>query len=112
MLSSFEIKQFRGFSQLRIEKLANVNLIIGRNNVGKTMLLEALRLYAVGGDPMAIVEMLEDREDVKPAGPDRTSLDFDSLFHREQILPKQRQVEMGPVGDGKTRSKYAPPGCG
>lgn len=101
MLSSFEIRQFRGFSHLRIDKLANVNLIVGRNNVGKTMLLEALRLYAVGGDPGAIVEILENREEVKPAGPDRTTLDIDSLFYQgaERIRQKECQLEMGPVDD-------------
>jgi len=44
MLSRIEIHNFRGFRQLMIADLARVNLIAGRNNSGKTALLEALFL--------------------------------------------------------------------
>ena len=46
ILDSLEIRNFRGLKELRIEKLGRVNLIVGKNNVGKTSVLEALRLYA------------------------------------------------------------------
>ena len=46
MLTSLEIKNFRTFAHLRIERLGQVNLILGKNNVGKTTLLEALQVYA------------------------------------------------------------------
>lgn len=42
MYTSFRIESFRCFKQLAIEPLARVNLIAGKNNVGKTTLLEAL----------------------------------------------------------------------
>ena len=45
MIPSFEIKNFRLFKHLKIEKLGRVNLITGKNNVGKTALLEALHIY-------------------------------------------------------------------
>ena len=44
ILDSLEIRRFRGIDHLRIERLGRVNLIVGKNNVGKTTLLEALRL--------------------------------------------------------------------
>ncbi|MFN0108285.1 MAG: AAA family ATPase [Blastocatellia bacterium] len=44
MLRSLTIKNFRGFRELKIESLARVNLIAGKNNVGKTGVLEALYL--------------------------------------------------------------------
>lgn len=44
MLRSLTIKNFRGFRELKIEPLARVNLIAGKNNVGKTGVLEALYL--------------------------------------------------------------------
>ncbi|MEK7833488.1 MAG: AAA family ATPase [Acidobacteriota bacterium] len=44
MLRSLTIKNFRGFRELTIEPLARVNLIAGKNNVGKTGVLEALYL--------------------------------------------------------------------
>ncbi len=46
ILSSLEIRNFRAFHDLKIERLGRVNLIVGKNNVGKTSLLEALQLYA------------------------------------------------------------------
>ena len=66
MLPSFEVENFRTFSHLQIPHLGGVNLIVGRNNVGKTMLLEAVRLYASGGNPAAILDLLYDRDEVLP----------------------------------------------
>jgi ABC-type transport system involved in cytochrome c biogenesis ATPase subunit len=44
MLRSFSVSNFRGFRSLAVERLKRVNIITGRNNVGKTALLEALFL--------------------------------------------------------------------
>ncbi len=51
LFDNLEISQFRTFSFLTIEKLGQVNLIIGKNNVGKSTLLEAFWLYANMGAP-------------------------------------------------------------
>ena len=45
-LPSLEVQGFRGFQDLRIEKLGRVNLIVGKNNIGKSSLLEAIESYA------------------------------------------------------------------
>ena len=45
MLNSIKIQNYRNLKQLSIEKLGHVNLIIGKNNTGKTSLLEALYLF-------------------------------------------------------------------
>ena len=45
MYTSFQIKNFRSFDNLKLDNLARVNLISGKNNVGKTALLEALFIY-------------------------------------------------------------------
>jgi len=50
MLCSLTIKNFRGFRDLKIEPLARVNLIAGKNNVGKTGALEALYLLFANAD--------------------------------------------------------------
>jgi len=39
MLDSLYIKNFRLFKELTIEQLGRVNLIVGRNNTGKSCLL-------------------------------------------------------------------------
>ena len=46
MWQNFTVKNFRGFTNLSLRPLARVNLIAGKNNTGKTALLEAMHLYA------------------------------------------------------------------
>ncbi|HEV7508822.1 MAG TPA: AAA family ATPase [Thermoanaerobaculia bacterium] len=48
MLKSLEIQGFRCFRELRVEPLTRVNLFVGLNNAGKTSLLEAAELVAIG----------------------------------------------------------------
>ena len=38
-LNSLEIHNFRGFKHLQIERLRRVNLIVEKNNIGKSSLL-------------------------------------------------------------------------
>ncbi|HEU0073695.1 MAG TPA: AAA family ATPase [Dehalococcoidia bacterium] len=47
MYKSISIKNFRGLGDLRFDDLAQINLIAGQNDVGKTSLLEAL--WIAGG---------------------------------------------------------------
>jgi AAA15 family ATPase/GTPase len=44
MLNHLHIQNYRLFRDLQIDKLGQVNLIAGKNNTGKTALLEALRI--------------------------------------------------------------------
>lgn len=44
MISTLELKQFRGLEHVKFENLGRANLIIGGNNTGKTSILEALVL--------------------------------------------------------------------
>ena len=69
MLDSLHIQNYRLFKDLTIEKLARVNLIAGKNNCGKTALLEALRILESDGDGTVInnicflrEEFVENRE--------------------------------------------------
>lgn len=51
MIKSLQIKNFRCFSDLKIEPLKRINLITGQNNTGKTGILEALVLLLGESDP-------------------------------------------------------------
>ena len=51
MLESLRIGHFRVFDDLAVESLNRVNLVTGRNNVGKTSLLEALFLLSGAANP-------------------------------------------------------------
>ncbi|MFM8331757.1 MAG: AAA family ATPase [Candidatus Methylumidiphilus sp.] len=63
-LHSLEIKNFRCFEHLVIEKLGRVNLIVGKNSVGKTSLLEAIWLMASGASWPVIHSILYDRNEL------------------------------------------------
>ncbi|MEA3309180.1 MAG: AAA family ATPase [Chloroflexota bacterium] len=45
MYKSFTVRNFRCFGKLTVEPLERINLIAGKNNIGKTTLLEALWLH-------------------------------------------------------------------
>ena len=45
MYTTFRIQNFRGFKDLELKDIARVNLIAGKNNVGKTSLLEAMGVF-------------------------------------------------------------------
>ncbi|MEI6141524.1 MAG: AAA family ATPase [Mariniphaga sp.] len=61
MLDSLDIKNYRNLKKLSISSLGKVNLIIGKNNTGKSTLLEAIAVYATRGDLALIYQLLGDR---------------------------------------------------
>lgn len=54
MFQNLEIRNFRLFEHLKMEKLGRINLLAGRNNAGKTSVLEALFLLTGTGNPLLI----------------------------------------------------------
>jgi AAA15 family ATPase/GTPase len=82
-LKSLYIKNYKNFKELEIGTLAPVNLIIGRNNVGKSNLLEALSIYMDKVSMKRLSEILQRR------GNDRSSLFVkgnNSFEERESLL--------------------------
>jgi len=57
MFTSFTLKNFRCFRELQIEPLERVNLIAGKNNTGKTALLEAIFLQLGPNNPMLSLQL-------------------------------------------------------
>lgn len=80
MLNSLQVTNFRAFRDLRVEHLGKVNLIVGRNNVGKTTLLEAIHIYSSADDVLdAVIRLLNRRQEYSiEKGHDVLSLE--SLF--------------------------------
>lgn len=91
MLHSLEIKNYRNLKELRINSLGRVNLITGKNNTGKSTILEAVAIYATKGDSGLIYQLLQERGetlDQRNVIPDpaetniKTNIKlFSSLFH-------------------------------
>ncbi|MGB5597882.1 MAG: ATP-binding protein, partial [Thiothrix litoralis] len=63
MLDSLHIKNFRCFEDLTIPSLGRVNLIVGKNNSGKSTLLEAIALFAQHGKVSALQSILINRNE-------------------------------------------------
>ncbi|MBK8454634.1 MAG: AAA family ATPase [Thiofilum sp.] len=63
LLDSLYIQNFRCFDKLQIDSLGQVNLIVGKNSVGKSTLLEAVYLFAKRGRRFAIDNLLKNRND-------------------------------------------------
>lgn len=100
MLNSLYIKNFRLFKELKIEQLSRVNLILGRNNSGKTCLLEALNLYANNASVNTIYQLiLERREDWKIRKQHLQSTLYKSplryLFYNYPKLENSDYIEIG-----------------
>lgn len=55
MLSEIEIRKFRAFKELHVRDLSRVNLFVGRNNSGKTTILEAAEMLVSNDAPTAVI---------------------------------------------------------
>ncbi|MEG3893215.1 AAA family ATPase [Microcoleus sp. AT8-B1] len=63
MLESFQIHNFRLFKHLEVKNLGRVNLIVGKNNSGKSTFLEAVELYASNASATVMLELVESRQE-------------------------------------------------
>ena len=94
------IKGYRGFKRLEIPKLGRVTLITGKNNTGKSSILEALRLYTNNAAPNVIYDILTSREEfIREVDESERSSDPESafsisaLFHGFPLLSE----DFGPI---------------
>jgi len=79
-ISTLTIERFRSLRQLKLEGLGRVNLITGRNNTGKSSILEALRILASDASPPVLSSILRYREeDIGEAEETGRPVDVDSL---------------------------------
>ena len=83
MFQSLAIQHFRGFGKLALEGIGRVNLVVGKNNTGKTSLLEAITLLA---DPGTLKSLPD-----SPAGCPETA--------RSRVRPCSRRRPPGQVHD-------------
>jgi len=86
-IDTLAIERFRAIRQLNIEGLGRVNLITGRNNTGKSSVLEALRILASDASPAVIYDILRFREeDVRETDESLRPLDAEGLFQLSSLF--------------------------
>lgn len=90
MLRRVKISGYRGFQSYQIDDLARVNLLVGKNNSGKTALLESIHFLGSGGDPMVLVNAATRRGELVAGGREEASLDVSHFFHGHVISPGSR----------------------
>ncbi|NDV57618.1 ATP/GTP-binding protein [Bacteroides sp. 519] len=66
MFPSLYIKNYRNLKELTINSLSRINLIAGKNNTGKSSVLEAISLYANGENINSLFQILENRGEYTP----------------------------------------------
>jgi AAA domain, putative AbiEii toxin, Type IV TA system len=107
MLTRLRLENFRAFSDLKVEKLARVNLFVGKNNAGKTALLEGAEILIRGGNPLSLWAPGKRRgELVTPRGEaengDGRRVDARYMFHGRSPSRGQR-FEVSGDDSGKPR---------
>jgi hypothetical protein len=90
MLTRVKIENYRGFRSYRLDGMTAVNLLVGKNNSGKTALLESIHFLASGGDPMVLVNAASRRGEVVSGTREEASLDISHFFHGHEIRPGSR----------------------
>ena len=93
MLDSINIERFRGIKELSLTDAGRVNLIVGRNDAGKTTLIEAIRLL-LSGDPRYLRRGSRSRLARTPVNPEQSyRLAF---YHSQSDVPL---IIRGAIGD-------------
>jgi AAA15 family ATPase/GTPase len=89
MLDSLLIKNFRSLSHLEVSKLGRVNLLVGKNNSGKSTVLEALQIYA-GNANRSLLEKIAQDHDEKAYANENEQIDEVSGFPFQDFFPDRK----------------------
>lgn len=85
MLKALNLRQYRGFESYKLTDLARVNLLVGKNNSGKTSILEAVELLLSGGSVSAMQESARRRGELRENM--RFEIDIAHVFHGHRFTP-------------------------
>lgn len=90
MIRTLTLENYRSFKEYQVRELARVNLLVGPNDCGKTSVLEAVELLALGGTPQAMLRSSSRREESRlhRSGTDTTTrYSVRRYFHDHRLVP-------------------------
>ena len=103
-LPDLTIKGFRGIDELSIPRLGRVTLLAGKNGVGKSTVLDAVRVYAARGRSYTISNILLEHEEAFPAyeeeGETQFRPDWRALFYG-RTFDELGCISVGPTDPAK-----------
>ena len=95
VLKALNMTGFRAFESYTLDSLSSVNLVVGKNNSGKTSVLEAIELLVSDGSPAAISESAQRRDEMHPVewrGAYRRAPTIAHMFHGHGCEPGAKFV--------------------
>ena len=88
-LSDLYIRGFRGLDKLEVPKLGRVTLLTGKNGVGKSTILDGVRMWAERGSPASIHSVLSRHDELVASIGEKdepfTDVDVSALFFGRHI---------------------------
>ena len=104
MIEQIKVRNFRALRRLDIANCARLNLVAGRNNCGKTSLLEAIFLLLAAGDPAIVLNSnvvrlagSEMPSDPRPYRDTLWKMMFSDLDMSQQIEIEARHRPLGDI---------------
>ena len=119
MIESLLIRNFRIFEELTFRHFSRVNLIVGKNSIGKSTLLEAIQIYGNKANPKVLYDLIAARDEYWESEiftrSDQYPLDLGQegpirhLFHDYHFpTPESTGIEIGPVASEYPRVLIRP----
>ena len=93
-LNNLNIQNFRLLKNLEIPQLGQINLIVGKNNAGKSTVLEALCIYESLGSPLLLEKLLEGHDELENMTNSILSVEN---FFTNRSFPQNGEIYIGNI---------------
>jgi ABC-type cobalamin/Fe3+-siderophores transport system ATPase subunit len=95
MLTSLVVQNFRSLHEFSVPRLGRVNLIVGKNNAGKSTVLEAIRIFAGNANRVLLDEISESHDEVLRSRDAETTSDGSTRPYEDFFTGRQFSEQEG-----------------